>query len=68
MPDREVAKGEAAELTPDPVITNPFSSRLTSPESHSVSHYLSSRLDADPKIAIEFDVEVTASHGTPDVT
>jgi thioredoxin reductase (NADPH) len=30
----------------------------------SMSHYLAGRLDADPTISIEFDVEVTALHGT----
>src|SRR5271170_7345465 len=30
----------------------------------SMSRYLASRLEADPKISIEFDVEVTALHGT----
>jgi thioredoxin reductase (NADPH) len=30
----------------------------------SMSRYLVSRLEADPKISIEFDVEVTALHGT----
>ena len=30
----------------------------------SMSHYLAGRLEADPKISIEFDVEVTALHGT----
>ena len=30
----------------------------------SMSHYPTSRLEADPKISIEFDVEVTALHGT----
>jgi thioredoxin reductase (NADPH) len=29
----------------------------------SMSHYLASRLEADPKISIEFDAEVTALHG-----
>src|ERR1700676_3429443 len=36
MPGSEVAKGEAAEPAPEPVMTNPLSSRWTSPESHSV--------------------------------
>jgi thioredoxin reductase (NADPH) len=30
----------------------------------SMSRYLASRLEADPKISIEFDAEVTALHGT----
>ncbi|MGD0493447.1 MAG: FAD-dependent oxidoreductase [Steroidobacteraceae bacterium] len=30
----------------------------------SMSYYLASRLEADPKISIEFDSEVTALHGT----
>ena len=30
----------------------------------SMSHYLASRLEADPNISIEFDAEVTALHGT----
>jgi thioredoxin reductase (NADPH) len=30
----------------------------------SMSHYLASRLEADPRISIEFDAEVTAMHGT----
>ena len=30
----------------------------------SMSRYLASRLEADPKVSIEFDVEVTALHGT----
>jgi thioredoxin reductase (NADPH) len=29
----------------------------------SMSHYLASRLDADPRISVEFDVEVSALHG-----
>src|ERR1035441_9957891 len=36
MPGSEVAKGEGGTPAPDPVITNPLSSRSTSPESHSV--------------------------------
>src|ERR1700732_1223937 len=35
-PGSEVAKGEAADPTPEPVIPNPLSSSFTRPESHSV--------------------------------
>src|SRR6202521_4608063 len=35
-PGSEVAKGEAAEPVPEPVITNPLSSSFTRPESHSL--------------------------------
>src|ERR1700733_7829429 len=36
MPGSDVAKGEAAEPSPEPVTTNPLASSFTRPESHSV--------------------------------